>query len=496
MRTRAMLLAGLCTSTPATAQTAEDFARLTRLLAAQQTQIERLQTRLEAVERPVAAQSSAQAVAQATSSTAAAPPAPTLAQTVRPRAPLGQPQPSISHPPSLDARLAQIEAAQGQAVHVDWSKGTPEFSSADGNLTFRPRGRMQIDLGTTTGSSVDARNITATQARSLRLGFEGSIGKHLSYVLEGDFADNAVAIKSAYLAWTTAFLGQQAEFALGNRLNDRGLDGSSGTISVPFLERNVVAQAIIPARGFFGLGAAARVYGDGWHVGVQVSADDVTNPGTASDSMTIAGRTHWNPVKTKEWLLHVGAWGFYENLAADVTRPTRAIAVGGFFNDTLRVLPGNLPNPESGYGYGFELGAFHRSLWAYGEYGARTIDTRTGPGTRQDAWAVAGGWFLTGESPPYLARGGVWSRPKVRHAFVDGGPGAIEMAARYEALDYSDNPTAGRGTALTLGANWYLNNFVRLQLNAIDWTARNPNATGVANDDHGQTLVGRAQIAF
>ena len=90
----------------------------------------------------------------------------------------------------------------------------------------------------------------------------------------------------------------------------------------------------------------------------------------------------------------------------------------------------------------------------------------------------------------------MWSRPKVRHAVVDGGPGAIELAARYEALDYSDNPTAGRGTALTLGANWYLNNFVRLQLNAIDWTTRNPNAAGVANDDHGQTLVGRAQIAF
>lgn len=480
MHTRALFLASLCASAPATAQTAEDFARLSRLVEAQQAQIERLQTRLDMVER-------SQPATEPTSSTSL---------TIRPPAPLGQPQPSISHPPSLDARMAQIEAAQSRTVHVDWSKGTPEFSSADGGLTFRPRGRMQIDLGATRGSAADARNITATQARSLRLGFEGSIGKHLSYVLEGDFADNVVAIKSAYLAWTTGLLGQQAEFALGNRLNDRGLDGSSGTISVPFLERNVVAQAIIPARGFFGVGAAARVYGDGWHVGLQVSGDDITNPGTASDSMTVAARAHWNPVKTKDWLLHVGAWGFREQLASDLTRPTRAIAIGGFFNDNLRVMPGSLSDPKSGYGYGFELGAFHRSLWAYGEFGARQIDTRSGLSTRQQAWALASGWFLTGESPPYLARGGVWSRPKVRHAFIDGGPGAIELAARYEELDYSDNPTAGRGTAMTLGVNWYLNNFVRLQLNGIDWTTHNPTVAGDAPKDHGQTIVVRGQIAF
>lgn len=480
MRIRPLLLAGLCTATPATAQNADDVARLTKLIEAQQAQIERLQARLDAMEGARTGIASTRSAA------------PTM---IQPPAPLGQPQPSISHPPSLDARIARIEAAQRQEGHIDWSKGTPEFSSEDGNLTFRPRGRMQIDLGSTTGSSSDARNITATQARSLRLGFEGSVGKHLSYVLEGDFADNVVAIKSAYVAWTTGLLGQQAEFALGNRLNDRGLDGSSGTISVPFLERNVVAQAIIPARGFFGLGAAARVYGDRWHVGLQVTGDDVANPGTASDTLTVAGRAHWNPVKSKEWLLHIGAWGFYENMATDVTRPTRAIAIGGFFNDNLRVAPGTLADPEKGYGYGFELGAFHRSIWAYGEYGTRAIDTRDGQRTDQDAWAVAGGWFLTGESPPYQSRGGVWSRPKVRHPFIDGGTGAIELAARYESLDYSDNPTAGSGTALTLGTNWYLNNFVRLQLNLIDWTTDNPSTAGRV-EDHGQTLVGRAQIAF
>ena len=76
---------------------------------------------------------------------------------------------------------------------------------------------------------------------------------------------------------------------------------------------------------------------------------------------------------------------------------------------------------------------------------------------------------------------------------MSGGSGAIELATRYEELDYSDNPTAGRGTALTLGVNWYLNNFVRLQLNAIDWTVANPTQRGGATD-HGQMRVDNRHV--
>ncbi|KTT76772.1 hypothetical protein NS334_00755 [Sphingomonas endophytica] len=478
-----MLVAGLCASLPAGAQDSGDVARLSRLVEAQQAQIARLEARLAALEgAPATTTSAARQSAQATPSQ-------------RTPAPLGQSLPSDAHPPSLDARLARIEQAQKENVHVDWSKGTPEFTSGDGRLSFRPRGRILLDWGSTTGSTVAARNLTATQARSLRLGFEGSVGKHLSYLLEGDFADNEIAIKSAYLAWTTRVMGQQAEFALGNRLNDRGLDGSSGTISVPFLERNVVGAGIIPVRGFFGLGAAARLYGDGWHVGVQVSGDDINNPGTAGDGLTIGARAHWNPVKTARWILHLGTWAFHERLASDVSRPTRSIAIGGFFNDNLRVAPGTFREAREGDGYGVELGTFHKSVWAYGEYGARRLENAAGAATGQSAWAVQGGWFVTGETPPYLTRGGVWSRPRVLRPFTSGGGGAIELAARYEAIDFSDNPTAGRGTAATFGINWYLNNFVRLQLNAIDWAVTNPTPATIG-EDRGQTVIGRVQVAF
>jgi phosphate-selective porin OprO and OprP len=46
-----------------------------------------------------------------------------------------------------------------------------------------------------------------------------------------------------------------------------------------------------------------------------------------------------------------------------------------------------------------------------------------------------------------------------------------------------------------LGVNWYLNTFVRLQLNAIAWTLDNPTPAGIGTD-RGESVIGRAQIAF
>ncbi|WBQ19176.1 OprO/OprP family phosphate-selective porin [Sphingobium yanoikuyae] len=472
----------------AMAQHDDEIVELRQMVKSQQVEIEALKRRLDQMDSGQATNLPPSAQASHSSSK--------VVQSSAPLPKLGYAQPSDAHPQALDARLARIESAQIKAVLVDWSKGSPEFSTADGSLTFRPRGRVLMDLGATMGSNNGARNIVATQTRSVRLGVEGAIGRNLSYVVEGDFADNDVTVKSAYLAWTTRVVGHQAEFALGNRLNDRGLDGSSGTISVPFIERNLVAQAIIPVRGFFGMGAAARLYGDNWHLGLQLSGDDINNPGTSSDSLTLGGRAHWNPVRTDMLIVHLGAWAFYEKLAHDVARPTRAVAIGGFFNDNLRVASGTFLNPRKGAGYGFELGLIKTSLWAYGEYGSRQLEASLGRETRQEAWALAAGWFLTGDTPPYLARGGVWSRPKVKSSFTRGGTGALELALRYEGVDYSDNPTAGRGKALTAGVNWYLNNFTRLQFNAIDWTVENPLTDGTRPSDKGQTVVGRAQIAF
>ncbi|MBW6530235.1 OprO/OprP family phosphate-selective porin [Sphingomonas sp. RRHST34] len=73
--------------------------------------------------------------------------------------------------------------------------------------------------------------------------------------------------------------------------------------------------------------------------------------------------------------------------------------------------------------------------------------------------------------------------------------GAIELTARYENLDYKDLATGGRRWAATLGANWYLNSFTRIQVNAIHWDTDN-RAGAVTGADDGETVSARVAVTF
>ncbi|KLJ02783.1 porin [Luteimonas sp. FCS-9] len=446
-------------------------AALEDLVRQQAEQIRQLEARLSALEAAPA------------SGVAAVPPAATA--------------PTAGPDAALAERVAKIEAAQAKAPAVSWSKGAPQFASADGQVTFRPRGRVFVDTSSTHGSDFDARNITGTEIRSVRLGFEGSYGI-LGYAVEGDFADNGVAWKSAYVTIRHTLFGREAELTVGNRLNDRGIDGSSGTGNTPFPDRNVVGTQILPQRGLFGVGLTERVYGEDWHASVSIAGNDLNNVGDSDDSMTLAGRVHWNPVKGEGGLLHLGAWGFYEDIAPGSSGVFRSSAIAGHLNDLVKIAPGALAGADHGSGYGLELLGVRGPFWGYGEWGRREVAGFGGAGrfdVAHEAWALSAGWFLSGASPSFAARTGTWGRVKVARPVTAGGPGAWELKARYENVDYGELPTGGTGDALTVGVNWYLNDFSRVMLDAIRWETDNRSGD-YQGEDRGTTLNARFQLAF
>jgi phosphate-selective porin OprO/OprP len=108
---------------------------------------------------------------------------------------------------------------------------------------------------------------------------------------------------------------------------------------------------------------------------------------------------------------------------------------------------------------------------------------------------VAGGWFVTGDLPPYNPRLGSFGQPHVLRPVFEGGPGAIELTARYENLRHRELLTGGRGWAATVGANWYLNSFARIQVNGIQWHTDNL-AGPYAGSDDGQTISTRFAVTF
>jgi phosphate-selective porin len=89
------------------------------------------------------------------------------------------------------------------------------------------------------------------------------------------------------------------------------------------------------------------------------------------------------------------------------------------------------------------------------------------------AWYVAGTWFLTGESKDNNVR--------AKKPLLQGGPGAIELAARIERLGFesaaktglaftnprNDNQIPNSDTVFTVGLNWTTTKWTRVIVNAI-----------------------------
>ncbi len=407
--------------------------------------------------------------------------------------------PQLVPPGPADASVAMaraLAAANPAGVTTKWGAGAPIFRSADGSFSFKPRGRIIEDVSSTVGSRYDGRNITTTGARALRLGIEGAVGTHFIYQFEMDFSENTADVVTAYVGWRNHLFDKlDYDIRLGHLVNDRSFEGITGSDFTPFHDRNVVANAIVPQRGYYGLGGQVRIFGPTWHFSTQLTGDRIDGDQRVADGRTVIVRGHWNPVKNDGNIVHVGAWMFDEHLSSAQRNLTRGTVIGGRFNGALRVQTGALDGGTGTTGYGAELGGYLGPLWIMGETGHRTARRLDAPSFQTRASSLSGGYFLTGELPPYNPRTGQFDQPDVKRPVFNGGTGAIELTARYETLRFSNIPTPGEGWETTLGVNWYLNSFTRVMFNATHWNTDNQGGAYIGPDD-GETYATRISVSF
>lgn len=490
----ASALVALLAATPTLAQT-PTTDELAALVRQQANEIAALRARLDRLE-------GAQQVAALPAPTPATPETPVAPQLARGdvlgRDTVTRPfAPQLVPPGPAERDIVQARQANAAGVTTEWGAGLPVFHSADGIYTFKPRGRILTDVSATFGSKYDARNITTTGMRALRLGLEGGVGTHFFYQFESDFSENEVDIVTAFVGWRDRIgKGVDYDVRAGHLFNDRSFEGATGSDSTPFMERTVVATAIIPQRGFYGVGIMPRVFWKNGHASLTVTGDRIDGNQSVSDSRTALARAHWNPIKNERGVLHLGVWGFDEALSSAATTLTRNTVIGGRFNGALRVSTGPLLGGRSTTGYGVEAGGYIGPIWVMGEAGQRHARLDAGrPDFVSKAWSLSGGWFVTGDLPPYNPRLGSFGQPRVLKPIFDGGPGAIELTARYENLDYTSLLSGGRGWAATIGANWYLNSFTRFQINLAHWDTDN-RAGAYTGADSGETLGTRIAVTF
>jgi phosphate-selective porin OprO and OprP len=336
-------------------------------------------------------------------------------------------------------------------------------------------------------SYAGAADLARAELHRNRIGVQGHLFKQIEYEVERELTEKELDVgKTPKSPWKDVYVNltfvKNAQVKVGKFKIPFGLDQLTGVTHNDFVYRSLGATYLAPARD-----TGLMVHGSFLKHGLQYWSGAFRHDGDNARSSRIDGGG--------------------ETVAARVTgTPFRAVAHGlgeielgtsfaitRLSDDSFR--PNGLRGRTAMTQYVFYEPVYvkgQRRRWeadvdwtagpasARGEYTFVSDDRRQQgigdndlPNARARSWYASGTWLLTGEAKarPVSADG----------EFLRGGWGAIELATRYERIRYDSaggndvpfrNPRAetimpAAERALTLGVNWTLNRFVKLQLNGI-----------------------------
>ena len=319
-----------------------------------------------------------------------------------------------------------------------------------------------------------------------RLGIKGELFNRVSFEVEREFGDDANPWRDVYvnLKATNLFEVKAGKFKV-----PFSLDVLTSEAAGDFVFRSIAARTLSPRRDV-GVMAHGRTKGRrvAYAVGV-FEGDDSTvgakanfdgDGGDASFGRTVGARVTAQPFDAfHDWPrairhLEIAVNGAWSTIPSGL-HGFRGRSVYGheFFapvyvnGDRIRagvdaVLMAGPTSLKAEW-----IGAWDERL----EQGLGDVDL---PKAFGRGWYVSGTWLVTGEVKDTDVR------PK--RPFLQGGIGALELAARYERFGLGSTATAGepafsnpraanllrnRDDVLTFGLSWYLNRWFRLQGNAL-----------------------------
>ena len=361
------------------------------------------------------------------------------------------------------------EAAADAAFRVYWKDGL-RLDSADKAYRMQLGGRIMADFAWI-AEDAGVRAAVGDQEdgvefRRARIHVEGEIHGRFYFKGEYDFAGGDVAIKDAYLG--IRGLPVVGRLQVGHFKEPYGLDETTSTKYITFMEK-ALPVALTPGSENMGVALFNTLPGDRafWGVGVFKDTDD-TGSRQSEGEWAVTGRVTGLP-----WCEEDGARYLHLGLGASVRSPV---------DGTVRYRQ----RPEMHLAdYFVDTGAFDadRELWiapeaavvcgpvsVQGEFLlARVVSDGAGDPTFTGFYVFAS-CFLTGEHRPYRPEKGSFGRVRPIGDFLgpQDGPGAIEVAVRFSALDLNDGPVAGGALRnVTAGLTWYLNPNLRLMFNGV-----------------------------
>lgn len=337
-------------------------------------------------------------------------------------------------------------------------------------------------------SSDDGRLADAQTNRRKEFGF---------YVKKKDVYDATVVYDFQAKTWLDTYLRVQSKaflgsdvgaFRIGLSKTPVGFEGNTSTGATTFLESALPTQAIYANRRLgvdWALERPHYLVNAGYYNGGDLNG--------GSDGRMVAARLAWVPRNQAGDVIHLGLSASRESPDGGTdgrglyTPPVARLAARPEAGLAAKLVDsGNLAPVERIDRSGFE-GLWIQGPWSIqGEFLHAAVKLDGGrPNYDASGYYALASWVVTGESRPY-------SGGNVGNIRPEGAYGALELALRYSEIDLDDRPIAGgRERDWTLGANWYINRYLKLQANYVHASS---DRRGLAVDPN--VVEVRAQIQF
>ena len=479
-------------------------------------EIQELRQKLERLEQKLEQQSQTQ--------TAPAPPAPPEALQQRVDE-LDQQVRILGRKQEIQQEELATKAKESPVVSSVGERGV-SFRSADGRNEIRLRGVFQADQRFFLGDSIGTDTFVLRKVRPI---IEGTVADIYDFRIMPDFGNGKAVLQDAYAA---ARFAPWAKLTVGKMKQPIGLERLQQDVDTRFVERAFPTD-IAPNRDI-----GVDLHGD--LLERTLEYDIGYFHGVADGGSSDAFNAEQDNNNDKDWAARIFATPFRNSIS-----PLQGLGLGASFNyanfggsaGTGTVQTTNLPTyptpaqltfftyrtngANASYASGERLRFSPQAYWYWGPFGAlaeyivvqqdvaRLLTNGT---TRQarlsnNAWQLQLSYMLTGEDETF---GSI--KPARPFELGKAGWSAWEVAGRYSELNVDDkafangvnsfaDPTVSARSAKewSVGLNWYLNWYVKLQLDysrtKFQWGGGGTVAAPLDRPDE-QLIFGRVQLAF
>jgi phosphate-selective porin OprO and OprP len=354
-----------------------------------------------------------------------------------------------------------LALADGSPAMEPASTGVFVVKETDGrSFSLQAGGRLHLDAAAYQNDEGTLED--GTTARRARLYLAGTVAKHWEFKGEYDFAGTATRVTDAFVRHK----GGSAHWTIGHFKVPFSLENAMSTNDIAFIERSLAVDALTPALRRIGL--SVNTAGNRWGVtgGVFGSSIQGDFENRLDSGVSAGARATMAPRFTDRAFVHMATSFEHREIPGKeqlrLGRGAESTVADRFLVDT-----GDIDDADRFNRLGGEFALINGPWSLQAEYLTLGIDRETAADPWFHGGYVQAGWFVTGESRPYDAAKGSFSRPRPEHKF-----GALELAWRLSHIDLNDASVSG-GEADLFGAamNYYANDNFRLSIDVIDTLA-------------------------